>query len=167
MLTKLFKISLPICFFFLLSSMFFSVSNNSKPGGQGTSHDNFFAQFTDFVPCTNGGNGELIAFEGNIQINSHYSTDKRGGVHARFQVIYQGVSGTGLSTGLQYQTPGPSMEKVFYVDGETDKIYHFTLVYKIIGQGPGNNFNLHSNFAYVIQDGELKVVHGNDEVSCN
>src|SRR5213593_1233058 len=59
-----------------------------------------------FVPCANGGAGELIEVSGPLHVLSQVTLSNSGNAlfYAHFQP--QGVSGTGLVTGDKYQGTG-------------------------------------------------------------
>jgi hypothetical protein len=63
-----------------------------------------------------------------------------GGVHVKSHAQPQGISGFGQTTGAKYQATGVTQERF--------SINPFTFVnnFRIVGQGPGNNFLVHEVF---------------------
>jgi hypothetical protein len=55
-----------------------------------------------FLPCANGGAGEVVHFTGTILGVSSGTTDGSGGSHAISVEVEQGVSGVGETTGKRY-----------------------------------------------------------------
>jgi hypothetical protein len=55
-----------------------------------------------FLPCANGGAGEVVHFTGTIVGVSSGTTDGAGGVHTVSVEVEQGVSGIGETTGRRY-----------------------------------------------------------------
>ena len=94
---------------------------------------------TAFVPCAAGGAGEEIQLTGQANIVTHVTLDNTGNAHIKVQGTYQGVSGTGLTTGDKYQATGTINEAFFIEKVEQEK--EGTLLTKInfIGQGDASN----------------------------
>jgi hypothetical protein len=106
-----------------------------------------------FVPCANGGVGEVIAISGELHALISVTLDANGGFHEHILFNPQGVSGFGLTTGLKYQGVGIAEEDINGTVGVTDT---FVEVFDMIGQGPGNNFKLHvTTHITVNADGSL------------
>ena len=119
-----------------------------------------------FVPCANGGAGELVELTGPLHtlITFTINGNNASGV-AHFQP--QGLSGVGLTTGDTYHGTGVTTDQ-FQASLVND---HFTETFvnnfRIIGQGPGNNFLAHENLHITINaDGDLIVFHDNFSVEC-
>ena len=55
-----------------------------------------------FLPCANGGAGEVVHFTGTILGVSRGTTDGAGGVHVVSVEVEQGVRGVGETTGRRY-----------------------------------------------------------------
>ena len=117
-----------------------------------------------FVPCANGGAGELVELTGSLHETFHVTFDGRGGFH--FSVIDnpQGISGIGFTTGDKYQGTGETRDGFNGVVGfEETYVNNF----KIIGQGPGNNFLVHETFHITVNaNGTLTVFLDNFSVEC-
>jgi hypothetical protein len=95
-----------------------------------------------FVQCADGGAGELVELTGPLHIMLAITTDSSGGFHVVSHTQPQGISGVGLTTGLKYNATGETDETLNVTAGVTDTIVNN---FKIIGQGPGNNFLIHEN----------------------
>lgn len=95
-----------------------------------------------FVPCAAGGAGEMVELTGPLHVVMALTANQAGGftVVAHFQP--QGVSGIGFTTGLRYNATGETDETFTVNAGQTDT---FVNNFKIIGQGPNNNFMVHEN----------------------
>ncbi len=119
-----------------------------------------------FVDCSNGGTGEWVSLSGNLHVLSHVTiNDNNGEVTIHFQP--QGVTGTGLTTGDTYRGTGVTMEHfTFGISGTLE----FTSVnnFRIIGQGPGNNFQVHQVIHITITpDGTVSSTVINESFDCN
>ena len=117
-----------------------------------------------FVPCANGGAGENVELTGTLHDLFSLTFDGKGGVHVKTLDNPQGVSGTGQSTGAKYQGTGGT-QSVFdaQVGSETTNINNF----RIIGQGPGNNFLVHENFHVTVNaNGTVTAFVDNFSVDC-
>ena len=102
----------------------------------------FPVEITEFVPCANGGAGEIVALSGNIHELFHVTVNGN-----RFKMKVhsqpQGVHGVGLTTGDRYQGTGVTQETFggSLVNGQASST--FVNNFRFIGQGPGNNFMVH------------------------
>jgi hypothetical protein len=120
---------------------------------------------TKFVPCANGGLGEDVSLSGNFHDTIHATLDESGGAHVLVMHAPQGVSGTGLTTGTTYHGVG-----AFIQDASNVKIgeEHTSVVNQlIIGEGPGNNLTLHSEYHVSISPaGAVTSFHDNIRIEC-
>jgi len=117
-----------------------------------------------FVPCANGGLGEVILMSGNLHILINVTTDAAGGFHVKQHFQPQGLTGTGLVTGAKYQGTGVTQSSQNMTAGQT---YTFINNFRMIGQGKGNNLLVHQNFHQTINaNGEVTSLHNNSSVEC-
>jgi hypothetical protein len=120
--------------------------------------------FLVFVPCADGGAGELVEFEGNLHVLIAETADNKGGFHVKMHFQPQGLSGVGLSTGDSYQATGVTQDHLNLKAGVT---YTYVNNFRMIGQGPGNNFLVHDTYHVTVNaNGELTVEHINSSVEC-
>lgn len=76
----------------------------------------------------------------------------------------QGISGTGLTTGDKYQATGVTQQEFNATAGLTQK---FINNFRMIGQGPGNNFLVHETFHVTITpNGDVTSTVDNFSVEC-
>src|SRR5687767_6789363 len=61
---------------------------------------------TNFVPCANGGTGELVEFTVKLHLLLTETVDAAGGLHLTFHFQDAGTRGVGLVTGDVYQRVG-------------------------------------------------------------
>lgn len=121
---------------------------------------------TEFVPCANGGEGELVELTGTLHtLTTLTMTGNNLSIVTHFQP--QGVSGVGLTTGDRYVGTGSSTDHISgsFVNG----LFTGTLAesFRIIGQGPGNNFQYQGIFNLTINaNGELSVLHDRISIQC-
>ena len=120
-----------------------------------------------FVPCANNGVGEIVSLTGTLHILLHVTVDETGGVHVKSHFQPQNLAGVGMTTGDSYRGTG--------VTQQTDNIsgdglpFEFTFVnnFRVIGQGPGNNFLIHQNVHGTINaNGELTAAVDNFRAEC-
>ena len=125
-----------------------------------------FAQLA-FVPCANGGAGELVLIQGTLHIQQHITINgNRATIKSHFQP--QGAGGTGLTTGDTYNAVGVTQE----VDtlALTGGASEFTFVnnFRLIGQGPDNNLQVHQLVHVTINaNGTVTNVIDNSSVECH
>lgn len=120
--------------------------------------------FAGFVPCANGGAGEILS--GRIDVHTLITSTVNGDEDSsQFQFQPQG-SMVGASTGDAYRVTGVT-RGMSRVGLRND---HYTLTYvnnfHLIGPGPGNNLLVHE-IAHVTMDGDVAVVeHDNLSIDC-
>jgi hypothetical protein len=142
-------------------------ATTSKPSLSATSQtqsSTFEIDLLFFVPCANGGAGEDIELTGSIHDVFHVTQDGHGGFNVKTHDNPQGVVGTGLITGTKYQGTGVTQTHFNLRVGE-----HETDVnnFRLIGQGPGNNYLVHDNFHVTINaNGVVTAAHDNFSVQC-
>src|SRR6266487_6818593 len=119
-----------------------------------------------FVPCANGGAGELIEVSGPLHVLSQLTICNSGNVvlYSHFQP--QGISGFGFVTGDKYQGTGITQSMNTF---STPFPITFTFVnnFYMIGQEPNNNFKVHETFHFTINaNGEVTAFVDNFSVTC-
>lgn len=117
-----------------------------------------------FVPCANDGAGELVLLTGTLHVLTHVTIDDQGGLHVKQHFQPQGLSGVGLTTGDTYRGTGVTQTE-FNATAATEQtsINNF----RIIGQGPDNNFLVHSTFHVTVNaNGEVTTVVDNFSTEC-
>jgi hypothetical protein len=122
---------------------------------------------TVFIPCADGGAGELVDLSGRLHtmINFTINGNNVSGV-GHFQP--QGISGTGETTGDKYQATGVTKDSSFKLSFQNGQASQ-TLVnnFRIIGQGPGNNYLVHE-VAHITfnANGTVTTFHDNFSADC-
>src|SRR5438045_5441448 len=104
---------------------------------------------TVFVPCAAGGAGELVDLSGPLHTLITFTINGNN-VSGKFHFQPQGLSGTGETTGEKYQATGVTQEsfKSSLQNGQANDT--FVNNFRIIGQGPGNNFLVHETLHITI-----------------
>lgn len=124
-----------------------------------------FAQIT-FVPCANGGAGELVLLEGTLHVQNHLTiSNNRVSLKIHFQP--QGAEGTGLITGDKYQSTGVTQEQDSLP--LTNGAAEFTFInnFKIIGVGPDNNLLVHQTVHVTVDaNGLITTNVNNTTIEC-
>ena len=124
-----------------------------------------FAQAT-FVPCANGGAGEVVLLEGVLHVQNHLTiNNNRLSLKTHFQP--QGVTGTGTVTGDKYQATGVTQEQDSTgIIGASE--FSFINNFRIIGAGPDNNLQVHQVIEITIDANNIirtNVI--NTSIDCN
>jgi len=96
-----------------------------------------------FIPCAADGAGELVFLTGNLHALVRFTMDQAGGIHAAAHFQPQGISGVGQTTGAKYQATGVTQDEFNAKRGIQET---FINNFRIVGQGPGNNFLIHETF---------------------
>jgi len=155
-------------FLFLAVSLVLIVSLGvAQAQAKATTVTNNFTQPLDllvFVPCAALGAGELVHLTGTLHILFVDIIDDNGGVHSKFHFQPQGVSGTGLITGDKYNAVGETQGTF---NAKVGSEFTFVDNFRVIGQGPGNNFQVHENVHVTfLADGTLTANVDNFSVVC-
>jgi hypothetical protein len=122
---------------------------------------------TVWVSCANNGTGEDVDLSGELEIAIHTTEDGNGGVHVASHVRPSQVIGVGDVTGVTYRGHGGTiMNEQFYPDG-LPQSYSFINNFRIIGQGKGNNLQVHMVIHQLWEaDGQLSVDTDLDHTEC-
>jgi hypothetical protein len=121
---------------------------------------------TVFIPCAAGGAGQVVDLTGPLHTLITFTINGNN-VSGFFHFQPQGISGTGETTGEKYQATGVTEEsfKTSLQDGQANST--FVNNFRIIGQGPGNNFLVHETLHFAINaNGTVTVFHDNFSVEC-
>jgi len=116
---------------------------------------------TVFIPCAAGGAGEVVDLSGPLQSLISFTINGNN-VSSYFHFQPQGISGTGETTGDKYQATGVTQEsfKNSLQNGQANLT--FVNNFRIIGQGPGNNFLVHETMHITINaEGAVTVSRDN------
>ena len=117
-----------------------------------------------FVSCANGWAGEEVWLSGNLHDVFHVTLNSNGGYRVSFSDNPQGIRGVGLTTGAKYQATGITRDNF---GGQIGFEETYVNNFKIIGEGPGNNFLVHENFHITFNaDGTVTSFHDNFSVEC-
>lgn len=109
-----------------------------------------------FIPCANGGVGELVSLSGYVHVQYRLTVNDNT-MHLGFKANPQGVVGQGQTTGDKYQGTGDTEYDINVSPVPTFPYNNtFTGNYRIIGHGPGNNFLHHETYHITINaNGEV------------
>ena len=119
-----------------------------------------------FIPCAAGGAGEVVDLAGPLHTVITFTINGNN-VSGFFHFQPQGISGTGETTGDKYQGTGVTQEsfKTSLQNGQANLT--FVNNFRIIGQGPGNNFLMHETLHITFNaDGNVTVIHDNFSIDC-
>ena len=117
--------------------------------------------FDVFVPCANGGAGEIVSVSGTLHEVFHITFDAAGAVHLKIHDQPQGISGFGQTTGMKYQATGVTQQQL------STNPFTFVNNFRIIGQGPGNNFLIHQVFHVTVNaNGEVTAFVDHASAEC-
>ena len=119
-----------------------------------------------FVPCADGGNGEVVDLIGSLHTLLSFTINGNN-VSGYLHFQPQGISGTGEITGSKYQATGLTQQsfKSSLQNGQANNT--FVNNFRIIGQGPGNNYLVHETLHFTINaNGTATVFHDNFSIDC-
>jgi len=121
---------------------------------------------TVFIPCANGGVGEVVELSGTLHT---LITAKINGnnISGKFHFQPQGLSGTGETTGAKYQGTGVTQQTFTSSLRNGQANLNFVNNFRMIGQDSGNNLLVHENLHFTIDaDGTMTVFHDNFSIGC-
>jgi hypothetical protein len=133
-----------------------------------TANTRFPITLIEFVPCVGGGGPELVELTGELHDLFHITISNSGRLSLKVHDQPQGISGVGLTTGTKYQATGVTQEMT-HQNQVTGFPFNDTFVnnFRLIGQGPGNNFLVHDNLHVTINaDGTVTSFHDNFSIEC-
>lgn len=94
------------------------------------------------IPCANGGAGETVTLSGDLHVLTTFVINDNV-VRGKFHSQPQGISGYGSVSGDRYQATGVTQGQ-FKASLQNGQAVISTIDnFRIIGQGPGNNFLVH------------------------
>ena len=121
---------------------------------------------TVFIPCAADGAGEVVDLAGPLHTLVSFTINGNNvSGYTHFQP--QGIIGVGETTGNRYHATGITREsfKNSFRNGQANDT--FINNFRIIGQGPGNNFLVHETEHFTINaNGSITVFHDNFSVVC-
>ena len=129
-----------------------------------TTNEQVSLAFAGFVPCANGGAGEILS--GTIEVHNLITSTVNGNnASDKFQFQPHG-SMVGAITGDTYRVTGVTQG----TSNESLQNGHYILTYvnnfQLIGPGPGNNLLVHE-IAHIIRNGDdVTVQHDNLSIDC-
>ena len=129
-------------------------------------NDKTDVSFQVFIPCADSGAGEVVDLNGPLHTLISF-TINGSTVSGYMHFQPQGISGTGETTRAKYQATGVTQEsfKNSLQNGQANLT--FVSNFRIIGQGPGNNFLVHETMHVTINaDGATTVFHDNFSFDC-
>ena len=107
-----------------------------------TTSDVFPVEIAQFVPCANGGTGEIVVVSGNLHQVLTTVISENGNITVRGHFQPQGISGVGLTTGDKYQATGVTQfSETFGAPFPVTST--FVNNFRFIGTGAGNNLLIH------------------------
>jgi hypothetical protein len=108
--------------------------------------------------------GDVVHLSGPLHVTLDETVDSAGGLHIKEHFQPQGISGVDLTTGAKYQGNGVTQDQTIDAPSGTS---NFTFVdnFKIIGQGPNNNYTVHENMHFTANaNGDLTATLDNIKI---
>jgi len=132
-------------------------------------HDNYNypVTWTVFVPCANDGLGETIVLTGRMHVNDFLSISNDGSWNLKMHIQPMDLQGLGQTTGDKYNGTGVTQSKENMSGKGLPYSWTYVNNYRMIGQGPGNNFTVHETIHFTINaNGELTADVVNVKTDC-
>jgi hypothetical protein len=119
-----------------------------------------------FVPCADGGAGELVQASGSLHVVITTVTDATGGILVRALFQPQGLVGVGLTTGDKYPATGGT-QSTDRLGTPLPAVITFINNFRFIGAGPDNNLLVHEELHVTInENGVVTVDDAKFSVAC-
>lgn len=148
----------------LAAGLVVGLLGNTRANAEMITNASFPFSLTVFVPCAAGGAGEVVELTGQLHDMFSVTGNSSGAFHTEVHDNPQGVSGRGQTTGDLYHATGMTRFNITS-DIPLDLVYVDN--FKIVGQGRGNNFEVHDNFHIkVASDGQVTAFHDNFRTEC-
>ena len=110
------------------------------------------------IPCANGGAGETVTLTGTLHVLTTFTINGNE-VKGKFHAQPQGVSGFGAVTGDTYHATGVTQGQFRTSFRNGKAAMSFIDNFRLIGQGPGNNYIFHENLhLYIGANGDFSTV---------
>jgi hypothetical protein len=117
-----------------------------------------------FVPCANGGAGEVVNLTGSLHILSTITIDSAGGIHGTLLFNPQNVSGVGSVSGAGYRGTG---ETVSTFSGNVGVASTLVNNFRLVGFGGAPSLQVHENVVLVVNaNGTLTASVDHLSVTC-
>ena len=134
----------------------------SPPTTRAATSQVFDRNFMDVQTPPCGGN-EAVALQGSMKMTVGVTFDESGGSHFSMHSNFQGVTGTGMSSGFTYEVP-TTMNSNLDLGSANTLTITLTANVRFISHGSAPNFNLHENFHITINaNNEITVLFDNFE----
>jgi hypothetical protein len=137
----------------------------AQAGNTTITNETASVNFTVFVPCANGGVGEVVDFSGSVH-DIVRTTVNGDHVSGTFQENLR-VTGTGETTGNTYQATSAINETFSdsLTNGQLE--FKFTNATHFISQGSDSNWLIHETGQFVVNaDGTVTVDFDNFNIDC-
>jgi hypothetical protein len=120
---------------------------------------------SEFIPCANQGNGEVVDFSGSLHVVIS-STVNGNNIHLNTLFNPQGAKGVGETTGDVWQATGETREDLTASVSSFPFTNTFVNNFKLI-DGPDGSFLIHENFHVTVNaDGTTTALHDNFTFTC-
>jgi len=117
-----------------------------------------------FLPCANGGTGEIVNVSGTFMMLFHTTSDATGGTHIKTIEVQQRVAGVGETTGDRYVS---TFVNLFNYNDSSALTSTQQVVFRITGPGPGNDALIRIvNHSTINPDGTITVAFDTITVEC-
>jgi len=120
-----------------------------------------------FIPCALGGAGEVAVLTGTLHVLTHVTLNDAGGVTIKQHFQPQNLGGTGQTSGDAYRGVGVTQQTLTVGAGGLPFEFTFVNNFRMIGQGRGNNFQVHQNAHLTINENGVATADiDNTSVTC-
>jgi len=117
-----------------------------------------------FVPCANGGAGEVVTLTGSLHILATATFDSAGGVHGTLLFNPQDVWGVGSVSGAGYRGTGATLSTF---SGKVGVVSTLVNNFRIVGAGGAVSLQVHENVVLVVNaNGTLTASVDHVSVTC-
>lgn len=121
-----------------------------------------------FVPCANGGAGELVEVSGTLHVRNHVSMDATGGLHLSSLFNPSGMSGEGVDTGNDYNGVGNTHAGPYNVAaGGFPATFTDVNNFRFVGKGQAEDFHVRQTFHLTVNaNGDVTTVVDHTRITC-
>jgi hypothetical protein len=98
--------------------------------------------FDNFVPCANGGNGEVIRITEQLLVVTHTTQTPKGTFLTDLKIIDQGTTGVGLTTSAVYHRVGLTAIHDLFT-ASAGEVHTYNNIYNVIGPAQVGTMLIH------------------------
>ena len=129
-------------------------------------NDRIPVEIVQDIPCANGGAGEIVTLTGELHVIIKFQINGNV-VRGSFHYQPDNVIGYGSVSGNRYEAVGVTSGSFRTTVRDGEAVVSTINNFRIVGQGPGNDFEVHENVRVALHpSGDFSVIVGHSGATC-